>query len=412
MAKKTKKRVEKQAPVEQKPDMKALLNREAGAIIVLALSAVAFIIALVTIHSEDFLHGAGDLFSVYNGELVEYETAIVDEVLSQELRADEVISDAPVGSQELSVTVTSGRYKGEQMVVHNYFGALSGVPVKVGDGVTLTIKSHSDGSHSATVFELNRTPLLVVYFLLFSVAVVVVGRLTGFKSLLGLIFTGICIFTILIPLIIKGAPAIGATFIVCAYISLVCFTILGGVHRKSICAFLGTVAGTFFAMVCGVTVQWLARIDGLRFDDAEASYQLGLYEGILLDIRGLLVAGIIVCSLGAVMDVAMSISSSIEEIHAANPALNQKELFKSGMNVGRDMAGTMTNTLILAIIGGQFALMVFFYARGFTLNHLLSLGFIAIETISGLSSSLGMILAIPLTALISSVLIARKAGER
>ena len=412
MAKKTKKKVEKQAPVDQKPDVKALLKKETATIIVLALSAVAFVIALVTIHSEDFLHGAGQIFSVYGNDKVEFETATVNEARPLEMRYDEVVSDAPVGSQELAVTVTSGRYKGEEMVAYNYFGVLSGVPVKAGDSVTLAIKSFDDGTHSANVYELNRVPLIAMYALLFSLVVIVVGRITGLKSLIGLAFTGVCLFTILIPLMIKGAPAIGTTFIVCTYVSLVCFAILGGVHRKSICAFLGTVAGTFLALVFGVVVQWIARIDGLQLESSEALYQLGLYEGILMDIRGLLVAGIIVCSLGAVMDVAMSISSAIEEIHTANPTLNQKELFKSGMNVGRDMAGTMTNTLILAFIGGDFALMVFIYARGYSFYHLFSSSFIALETISGLSSSLGMILAIPLTALISSVLIARKAGKR
>ena len=126
------------------------------------------------------------------------------------------------------------------------------------------------------------------------------------------------------------------------------------------------------------------------------------------DAWGLLVSGIIVSALGAVMDVAMSISSALEEVHAANPALKQNDLFKSGMNIGRDMVGTMTNTLILAFLGCEFTLILFLYTRELTFYHLFSTAFVAIETISGLASSLGMILAIPLTALISSTLITRK----
>ena len=105
------------------------------------------------------------------------------------------------------------------------------------------------------------------------------------------------------------------------------------------------------------------------------------------------------------MDVAMSISSALEEVHAANPALKQQDLFKSGMNIGRDMVGTMTNTLILAFLGSEFTLIIFLYVRGLTFYHLFSTVFVSVETISGLSSSIGMILAIPLTALISSTLI-------
>lgn len=387
--------------------VRSFVKREALTIIVLTVSAISFVAALFFIYAEDFLHDAGDIFSVYGDEVVEFETATVNEVSNEDLRADEVISDASVGTQELVVTVTSGRYKGERMVVQNYFGALGGLPVSENEGVTLTIKTHADGSHIGTVYELNRIPTLATFTLLFIIVAIGVGRLTGFKSLVGLAFTGICLYAILIPLIIKGAPAIPTTFVICAYITLVCFTIIGGVHRKSMCAFLGTVSGTFLAMVCGLAVQWFARIDGLRLENAESLYQLGLYEGILFDIRGLLVAGIIISSLGAVMDVAMSISSALEEIHAADPSLTQKDLFRSGMNVGRDMAGTMTNTLILALIGSEFSLMVFLYIRALTVYRLLSSTFLVVETISGLTSSIGTMLAIPLTTIISSTLITK-----
>ena len=188
---------------------------------------------------------------------------------------------------------------------------------------------------------------------------------------------------------------------------MVCFTILGGVHRKTISAFLGTVSGAFLAMIFGLGVQYFAKIDGLRLEDAEALLQIK-YLGVSINLRGLLVASIIICALGAVMDVAMSISSALEEVHAANPTLGIKELFRSGMNIGRDMVGTMTNTLILAFLGSEFTLMIFLYYRGLTFYHLFSTAFVALETISGLSSSIGMVLAIPLTALISSALISKK----
>ena len=376
-------------------------------IIVMSIAVVIFFGMLFWLYSEDILKGAGAVFSNHDEELVEFEKAAVTEILSEDMKADKVADGAYTGNQELAVIVGSGRYKGESMVVYNYFGPNYGVPVSVGDSVTLTIKTHSGGKHSATVYEFNRIPVLAVFLLLFFVLIIVIGGRTGLKSLAGLIFTAICLFAILIPLLLKGAPTVLTTFFTCAYIALVCFTILGGVHRKTISAFLGTVSGAFFAMVFGLAVQFLAKIDGLRLEDAEPLLQLK-YAGAQIQLRGLLVAGIIVSALGAVMDVSMSISSSLEEVHAANPALSGRELFKSGMNIGRDLAGTMTNTLILAFLGCEFTLIVFLYARGLTFYHLFSTAFVALETISGLSSSIGMILAIPLTALISSKLLTRK----
>ena len=383
------------------------LKGEGLTVVALVLSVLVFIIAMFSIHSEDFLGDVADLFSVYGGEVVDFDTATVNEVLSEDIKPDQAVSDASVGSQNLAVTITSGRYKGQQLEAFNAFGAMSGIPVKANDSVTLMVKTRIDGSINATVFELNRLMTMTAFLLFFVAVVFVVGRITGLKSLIGLVFTTICLFFILIPLLVKGAPAIPTTFAICAYIAFVCFVILGGVHRKSMCAFLGTVSGVFLAMACGAVVQWFARVDGLRLEDAEPLYQMRLYEGFTIDIRGLLVASIVICSLGAVMDVAMSMASSLEEIHAANPALTQKELFRSGMNVGRDAAGTMTNTLILAFIGSEFMAMVFFYARSLTFYHLFSTIFVVIETISGLSSSIGTILAIPLTAFISSTLIAK-----
>ena len=380
------------------------VKKSKSTIIVLSIAILMFLAMIIFIYSEDVMGNIEDIHNGYGGEQVDFDIATVNAIVSEDIELDEVIDNSYSGSQELAVTVKSGRYKGEQMVVYNYFGPNYGVPVAVGDSVTLTIKTHVDGEHSATVYEFNRISILAVFLALFFVTVVLIGGYKGLKSLIGLVFTIICLFLVEIPLLLKGAPTIITTFAVCAYVALVCFTILGGVHRKTISAFLGTVSGTFIAMVFGLAVQFFAKIDGLRLENAEPLIQLK-YIGLPISLRGLLVASIIICALGAVMDVAMSISSALEEIHAANPSLTRSELFKSGMNIGRDMVGTMTNTLILAFLGGEFTLCIFLYSRGLTFYHLFSTAFVSLETISGISSSIGMVLAIPLTALIASTLI-------
>ena len=384
------------------------IKKDKASIMVLIVAAVVFFAALFLIYSEDILNMEEDIFNPYGDEVVEFEKASVNEILSEEINEDEYADNAYVGSQELEVTVKSGTYKGETMVAYNFFGPLSGIPVAKGDGVVLTIKTHADGETYATVYEFNRIPFLAIFIILFFIAVVIIGGRTGLKSMIGLVFTILCLFTILIPVILKGAPPIISTFVICAYIALVCFTILGGVHRKTISAFLGTVSGTFLAMIFGLAAQFFAKIDGYRLGDAEPLLQLKYIDATAINIRGLMTASIIICALGAVMDVAMSISSALEEVHAANPSLKRKDLFKSGMNIGRDMVGTMTNTLILAFMGSEFALIIFIYSRGLTFYHLFSTAFVSMETISGIASSIGMVLAIPLTALIASTLISGK----
>jgi len=371
--------------------------------VVLAVSAVIFLALFFWARSGGEAYEQGT-------EYVEYEKASVTSVINDNFVLDPDSDNTYRGEQILTAKVITGQYKDEELMVYNYIGPLYGVPVSENDRIVIAISTHADGEHNAVVFEYNRIPALAVVIIIFCIAAVLVGGRTGLKSLIGLIFTIICLFMILIPMLLKGAPTIPSTFLMCGYISLVSFTILGGVHRKTISAFLGTFAGTAFAMIFGLIAQSAARVNGLRISDVEPLLQLR-QTGTPIGLKGLLVAGIIISALGAVMDVSMSISSALEEVHQANPELSSRQLFRSGMNIGRDMAGTMTNTLILAFLGSSFTLTIYLYSLGLSFYQLFSSAYAAIEIISGISSSIGMILTIPLTAIISSAHIKKTAAN-
>ena len=340
------------------------------------------------------------------GDYAEYENGRVVGILTDSTFADEASDGGYRGEQLLLVDVLSGQYAGEQLLVKNFVGPLYGVPVQLHDEVALIISTYSDGQHMATVFEYNRIPALMIVLGLFFLVTVLVGRKTGLKSLLALVLTVLCLFTILLPLLLRGAPTLPTVFLVCVYITVVSFVILGGVQRKSLCAMLGTVAGTGLALLFALLAQKLCRVDGLRISEVEPLLQLR-QSGTPIGLRGLLVAGVVISALGAVMDVAMSIASALEEVHAANPELGFGRLFRSGMNIGQDLVGTMTNTLILAFLGSSFTLILYLFSLGLSRYQLLPSAYLAIETISGVSSSIGMILAIPLTAAVSAMWLSR-----
>ena len=342
-------------------------------------------------------------------EYTEYENAVITEVLSDNTFTDPAADNALRGEQILLAEVKTGQYKGEIMQVYGYVGPLYGGQLKVGDGATLLISTYADGSHVATVYEYNRLPALAVIVAMFLIATVAVGGKVGAKSLVALAMTLVCLFWILIPLLMKGAPTLLTVFLVCAYITVVTMVILGGVQRKTVCAALGTIAGTALALLFGLAAQGLARVDGLRLTDVEPLLQLR-QTGTPLGLRGLLVGGIVISALGAVMDVAMSIASALTEVHTVAPNRNTRELFRSGMNIGRDMVGTMTNTLILAFLGSGFALIIYLYSLGLSPYQLISSSYLTIEVVSSISSSIGVILSVPLTALISSVILTRGKG--
>lgn len=305
-------------------------------------------------------------------ERADYESAVVEQVLSDSTEKDPAADNGYRGEQLLLVTVKSGDYQGQQMQVYNYVGPLYGGPLHAGDRATILISSYSDGTVNATVYEFDRLiPLAIVVALM------------------------------------KGANTLLMTFIVCAYVAVVSLTIVGGVQKKSVCAMLGAVAGTALALLFGLLAQALTRVDGLRIEDVEPLLQLR-QTGTPIGLRGLLVGGIIISALGAVMDVTMGIASSLAEVHAANPQLSRRELFRSGMNIGRDMVGTMTNTLILAFLGSGFTLILYLYSLGLSSRQLMSSAYVSMEVVSGVASSVGVILSIPLTALITAAVFTRE----
>ena len=348
-------------------------SRNRWSCVILAAALVLFIVVRMAAVTFEQPQPRGD-------EYAEYETGVVTDILSDNTEADTVADGGYRGEQLLLAQVRSGQYKGETMQVYNYVGPLYGQPLKVGQRAVLLISTYSDGNHTATVYEYDRAVDLAV--------------------------TLVCLFWILIPLLMKGAPTLLTVFLVCAYITVVTMVILGGVCRKTVCAALGTVAGTALALLFGLLSQSLLRIDGLRLTDVEPLLQLR-QTGTPLGLRGLLVAGVVISALGAVMDVAMSISSALTEVHTVAPDRDGRALFRSGMNIGRDMVGTMTNTLILAFLGSGLSFIIYLYSLGLDPRQLISSPYMATEVISGIASSIGVILAVPLTALITSFILVK-----
>ena len=306
------------------------------------------------------------------------------------------------GTQVLLVRLKSGSHAGQTVPLSNphFVGSvLQAVNVDTGEIVELNMKNY------------DRSGLVWLVLGLFLLVVIAVGGLTGLKSLLGLVFTVITLIWIFIPLWIKGARPAPLAFGLCVLVAVTSFVILGGTSRKILCAILGTVAGMGLAAAFSAAAQSILRIDSYAMYDAGSDFaDLANFQqrGFGVHLEGLLTAGIIISSLGAVMDVAMSLASAVSELKTVNPALGWRALWKSGMRIGRDMVGTMTNTLILAFVGSSLVLVIRLWMQGSSYLSLTSSRYLSVELISALSASIGVILAVPLTALISAVLNGRK----
>ncbi len=331
-------------------------------------------------------------------EYMEYEIARVETILTSSCEPDPVAEGHDRGTQTLIVAVLTGQYAGEQFLADNTVGPIYGKTAEVGERVTVGLSTYADGSVRCYLYESDRIPGLAIILAAFMAVTIAVGGKVGAKSLVGLLLTVGALIYILLPLLLQGWPTIPTTFLISVLVAIASFVILGGVDKKTVCACLGTLAGIALATVFGLVAQSLLKIDGYRQEYAEALLQLRQTGESNIGISGLVVAGVIISALGATMDVAMSIASALQELCSVNASLSRKDLLKSGMNIGRDMVGTMTNTLILAIMGSGLTLIVYIYSLGLQPWQLLSSAYISLEAISGVASSIGVMLAVPLTA--------------
>lgn len=316
--------------------------------------------------------------------------------------------DYEMEQQNVKLKIMSGKYKNKTLdVINNLSGNDAyDIRVKANDKVVVVIEEQVNGDIEVFISEYLRQDYILYLSIIFILFILIVGKQKGVKSVITLIITLLGVVKILLPLILKGFNPILMTICVSIGITGITLFIISGINTKSISAIIGTTGGVLTSGLLAYYVGSKIKLTGLNSEEAIMLSTIG--DSINLDFKSLLFAGIIMGALGAVMDVGMSISSSIEEIHKANSSLSKKELFASGMNVGRDIMGTMTNTLILAYTGSSIPLLLLFMYHEPSIVKILNLDIIATEVVRSLSGSIGLIVAIPLTALVSSMLIKNK----
>lgn len=309
--------------------------------------------------------------------------------------------------QEVTVEITEGDYIGEEFTTeyvlsYDIDGKILAYELEVGDQVSVQIIEDANGTTTATVLDVVRAPYIAWMAILFLGIVVLIGGKKGVKAILGLIFTILLIYFIMVKGIFKGDHAIKNSIITSILVIVGTFIIIGdGINKKILTAAIGTFGGVISAGVVALIFNNLAKLTGAGEDAIQLSINM---TEINFNFRQLLFAGIIVSALGACMDVGMSIASSLDEIKLKNPDITWQELLKSGMNIGRDVIGTMTNTLILAYVGGSLNLILLFMACNMNLFEILNKETIAEQIISAIAGSIGVVCTVPITSFVYSIL--------
>lgn len=334
-----------------------------------------------------------------------YARARVIEVKEQGERKSTVGLGETEKEQLVSVKITGGKHAGQMLIVPHVMLDHPGYDIKVtpGDEVILYIEPDGDAIGSAYIADYARDKKMLYLALFFILLLAVIGGRQGIKSIVSLAITGCAIFLVLLPLIFKGYHPISTTVLISAVVTAITLIIIGGLSTKTMAAIIGTTGGVLVAGLLAFLVGTAAQLTG--FSDEEMQMLLYIPQQVGFDYKGILFAGMIIGALGAVMDVGMSIASAVEEIKRANPLLKSGELIKAGMNVGRDIMGTMANTLILAYTGGAIPLMLVFMAYDMPMLKMMNLDLIATEVVRALAGSVGLILAVPITAITAGLLL-------
>jgi len=312
-------------------------------------------------------------------------------------------------SEEVGATVVAVQN------IANYFGAQPN-EIAAGDRVVLIffppMFPGGDYDGEGEWYFLEHVRINAIGFLgaAFVILLVIFGRAKGFNAVLSLGFTCAAIFAVFIPSLLSGGNIYVSAVAVCVYSVVVTLFILNGVNQKSLAAVAGCLGGIFAAALLTLLMGGVLRLTGMANRELESLLFLPVENPI--DLRAVLFAGIIIGAVGAVMDVAVSIASALWELRAASPGLPFSGFLKSGINIGRDIMGSMTNTLVLAYIGSSLPVILLLIVGSDSLTDLLNNELVIVELLKAIIGAMGILFALPLTALTCAAMYSRGGTDK
>lgn len=307
-------------------------------------------------------------------------------------------------SQQIKAVIINGKHKNEEINFQNKtsFSNANDIYLKVNDEVFVSLNEGT--SHNITsvqIIDFKRDTYIYYIVILFLLCAVLIGGLKGIRSLVSL---GI---NILITLTVVSFYLKGCNLLITASLASLLYIVtsmflVSGINKKSYSAILGTVAGTFVSMLIAFFVIKYTNGRGIHYEEME--FLTHPPEQIFF-------SEILIGTLGAIMDIAISMSSSIKEIYDGNPGIERKALMKSGMEIGKDIMGTMANTLVFAFVSGSIPILLIWIKNSFPISYIISINF-SLEIIRALTGSIGIVLSIPITLYISVIILKKnKMGE-
>lgn len=375
--------------------------RSGGAGLVRLVVAALALLSIATVVGVVVLWPTQEPLRIESGQLV---TATIEAVNAcPELPAEECAL--------AEVTVTSGPDEGQLFLAGAPVGV--GAPeLSVGDRVVLRSNLEAPADQRYVIVDFQRGPVLWGLAAVFAIAVVALARWRGVAALVGLLASLGILTAFVLPATIAGAPPLWVAVVGGAAIAMVTMPLAHGPSLRTGVALLSTLLALLLTALLGDIVIRLGSFTGV---DEDSVFLQGF--GVAVDLRGLLLAGLVIGALGVLDDVTITQTSAVTEVHAADPTLSRRRLLAAGLRVGRDHVAATVNTLVLAYAGAALPLLMLFTVSGTTLGQTLTNELVAQEVVRTLVGAIGIVAAVPLSTALASALLAvspyeEEAGRR
>lgn len=339
--------------------------------------------------------------------ILKSETGVVENIKYED--AESINQGEQTTKQEVTVRVLTGDFKGSERIIDNMLtgNPAYDIPLSKGDKVILHMEPVSDTvttPEDVDIFiaDIQRNTEIYIFTGIFCILLLIIGRKKGLTSIISILSTLALIFFMLMPMILNGFCPIASAVLTGIISTVITIYLVGGFNSKSSSAIIGTSISLAFAGALSMLAIYFAHLTGFAGEE-----NMFLYTARPdLSFTGILSASMIIAALGALMDTAVSIASTVNEIYETDKTLSVKQLFKSGMNVGRDIIGTMSNTLILVYLGSSLPLVLL--SSNIDMNKFFNLNQVATEILSAITGSIAILVCVPATAIIAAILIKRQ----
>lgn len=298
----------------------------------------------------------------------------------------------------IEVKILEGGHEGKTVLVEN-----DHLKTKVGDTMYIQITEHQDGLIQYVAYEVYRINWLIFYFILFIILTVWFGGMQGIRGLLSLFASIFVIFYLFLPELLAGGSPILVSTIVSAIIIVLGSYVTHGFNRTTTSAVIGMLATVIVTSLMALHAVYVLRFTGISSD--EAVYLIFNTQGAI-DLKGLLLGGIIIGLLGILYDVAIGQAIIVEELLRSAPHLSVKKVFERAIRIGREHIGALVNNLALAYVGVSLPLLLLFYTgTGSGVMAIMNREDIATEIARTLIGSIGLVLAVPITTFLTIIML-------